>query len=330
VTYRASVVVLGYRGRSYLKECLSSALDQSVPRKEYEVVYADNGSPDGSLDFVRDNFPSVRRLDLKENHGFARGYNLCLPHVSGAVVIFLSQDTEVHKQWLSELLLPFADANVVVTHPAVLTPWAQNFATRERTRPIQGFMMDLCRLGYIRYRLGISQPRETLYATGCSLAARREWLDQRGYAFEERFHSYAEDLEIALSARMQGRGVVFSPSAIVYHDHRLNTSLTPGGARKTVRIIRNRILSFYLHATPAELVPLVGLTVLGAPFNSSEFGLKGARRLLYTVALVPAAILAALTALPFLSAFTERRRLNLSKRVRPGTWLLREVVRRRS
>ena len=60
----ASVIVLGYNGRQYLDACISSVIDQDMPRESYEIVFVDNASVDGSADFVIERFPDVRVLRL--------------------------------------------------------------------------------------------------------------------------------------------------------------------------------------------------------------------------------------------------------------------------
>ena len=71
----ASVIILQYNEKQYLEACLSSPLDQKMLVENYEVIYANNASTDGSADFVADRFPNVRVLRFDENYGFAKGNN---------------------------------------------------------------------------------------------------------------------------------------------------------------------------------------------------------------------------------------------------------------
>lgn len=270
----------------------------------------------------------MRIVPFDRNHGYARGYNLAVEQARGAVLVLLNQDTVVHRRWLEELLRPFADERAVIAHPAVVTPWRAEFAVREREAPVPGDMMELSRLGYVRYRPQSGSRTSTLYAAGCSLAVRRSWIVERGRLFEESFHSYAEDMELALAARCQGRDVVYVPAAVVYHEHSLDSSWTPAAARKTVRIIRNRLLAFYLHSTTLELPALIPLTLIGAPGNSSEFGLTGWRRVVAGAALVPAAAIALPAFLVAAMSARGRRGANLRRRTRGRFWLAGEVLRR--
>ena len=99
----ASVIVLAYNDKPYLEECLASLLDQDLPDKDYEVIYADNASTDGSADFVEARFPRVRVVRLDKNYGFAEGNNRAAETAQGRYVAFQNADTIVHRRWLPEL-----------------------------------------------------------------------------------------------------------------------------------------------------------------------------------------------------------------------------------
>jgi GT2 family glycosyltransferase len=71
----ANVIVLPYNEKQYLEACLSSLLDLEMPEDDYEVIYADNSSTDGSADFVAEHFPTVRVLRFEENYGLVKDNN---------------------------------------------------------------------------------------------------------------------------------------------------------------------------------------------------------------------------------------------------------------
>ena len=69
---RVAVVILNWNGRLFLEKFLQSALQNSPQANLY---VADNASTDDSLEFVRNNFPTVKLIDNGENLGFAGGYS---------------------------------------------------------------------------------------------------------------------------------------------------------------------------------------------------------------------------------------------------------------
>ena len=98
-----SVVVLNYNGRAFLDACLSSVFQISYPRSSYEVILVDNASTDGSVEYVRNNFPLIRILALNKNYGFTEGNNKGAEFARGDLIVFLNNDTVVDKNWLNEL-----------------------------------------------------------------------------------------------------------------------------------------------------------------------------------------------------------------------------------
>src|SRR2546428_7848746 len=114
----ASVIVLGWNGREFLVDCLGSVLDQDLPLSEYEVLYVDNGSRDGSPALVREGFPQIRVLELDHNYGYAEGNNIGFRHTRGELAVFLTQDTAVHGSWPTELLHALCSASAIKAAPA--------------------------------------------------------------------------------------------------------------------------------------------------------------------------------------------------------------------
>jgi GT2 family glycosyltransferase len=90
---RHSVIVINWNGRQYLQACLDAlAAQQGV---EFETLVVDNGSTDGSVGFVRAQFPRVRVVALAENLGFAGGNNAGAREARGRHLVFLNNDTVV-------------------------------------------------------------------------------------------------------------------------------------------------------------------------------------------------------------------------------------------
>jgi hypothetical protein len=98
---RVSVVVLGFNEKRYLENCLSAVLDQDFPREQYEVLFVDNASSDGSSMWVKEHFPDVEVVRLEQNLGFGGGNNRGAEQAQGDLVAFLNADTVVHRGWLS-------------------------------------------------------------------------------------------------------------------------------------------------------------------------------------------------------------------------------------
>jgi GT2 family glycosyltransferase len=314
----ASVLVLGYNGRRYLEACFRSLEDQDMPRGEYELVYVDNGSGDGSAAYVRESFPEVRVVELDRNYGYAEGNNIGFRHTRGRFVVFLNQDTIVHRAWLRELIDALRSSpDIMAAHANIIQPWYPEFSkAANREDPGAAYTAEVSRLGYMRYRRlpPGDQPVDTLFLHGVCIGIRREVVDELGYIFDSDFFSYAEDLDLGLRVHALGYRTVVVPRAVVYHLHTLRTDLTPAIFAHTVRIVRNRYLSFFKVMTLPEFLVAVPLITLGGPANVTEFGLSRLQRFLYGIFLVPVTAAALLVTIWQLRRYREKRRQVLAKR----------------
>lgn len=328
----ASVIVLGYNGRTYLEDCLASVVDQDLPLDQYEVLYVDNGSRDGSATLVRERFPQSRVLELDRNYGYAEGNNIGFRETRGEFVVFLNQDTVVHRSWLRELLAAVdSAADVAAAHANIIQPWYPEFAgIGERADAQAAYTSEVNRLGYIQYEQlpSIEGLRDTLFLHGVCIALRRSVAEQFDYIFDPGFFAYAEDLDLGLRVRALGYRSVIASRAVVYHKHTLKTELSWGTVVKTVRIIRNRYLAFYKVMAWWEFALMVPLMSIGAPFNASEFGLSRSRQLLYGLALVPATVAALAVTLVELPRYAAKRRTIRDRAAKQGAWCLRALWRR--
>jgi GT2 family glycosyltransferase len=100
-----SIVILNFNGKKFLDECLSSVLKSNYP--DFEVIFVDNASTDGSVEFVQSNFRGYSNLRIIRNNrnlGFAEGNNVGAKVAKGEYVVFLNVDTKVDPNWLKELV----------------------------------------------------------------------------------------------------------------------------------------------------------------------------------------------------------------------------------
>ena len=328
---RASVVVLGYNGLRYMEGCISSVLDQDMPRDEYEVLYVDNASTDGSAAYVCEKFPDVRAVEFDRNHGFAAGNNLAVPYTSGEWIVFLNQDTVAARSWLRELIEAVdSSPQIMAGHSNIIHPWYPDFAGVEsRAEARHAYTPDLMRWGYCRYRdLGpAGGPVDVLILSGAALALRRTVLPEIGYVFDDEFFAYGEDWDLGLRIRSLGHRCVLAPRSTVYHLYTPKTGLKWRNFAATVRNVRNRYLAFYKVMSWPQFLATAAILTIGAPFNAFEFGLKRHYQLLYAAALLPTTALAVFAAAWNLPRYSEKRRAVLNARVKRPGWCLRSIWR---
>jgi len=251
---RVSVIIVNWNGKHLLGECLDSLSAQSF--KDHEVVVVDNGSLDGSVAYIRRNYPDIKIVGLPENHGYAGGNNAGIRIASGTYIALLNNDAKADREWL-ENLLQEAETNL----PNV-GMWASKVLSFDHPDIIDtvGFLLYPDGVGRGKGRLETDhgqydQREEAIFPSGCAGLYRRAMLDEIGL-FDEKFFAYADDVDLGLRARLAGWGCVYVPTAKVYHKY--SSSSSAYSPLKAFLVERNRIwvlLKYY----PLE-------SVLASPF----------------------------------------------------------------
>ena len=225
--------------------------------KDVELIVADNGSSDSSVEWIRANCPEVKIIELGENLGFAGGYNKAISMVSSEYVLLLNSDVEVTEGWWQPLL------SYMEKHPDVgaCQPKIRAYRNKEyfEYAGAAGGLLD--RLGYPYCRGRVfdkiekdegqydSAPAEITWASGAALLVRTAVYREVG-GLDERFFAHQE--EIDLCCRMIGAGykVMFLPDSVVYHVG--GASLNQGNPQKTYLNFRNNLLLLHKNLPKGE------------------------------------------------------------------------------
>ena len=208
-----SIIIVSWNGRQHLDACLTAIAAQAgVP---FEAILVDNGSTDGTAEYVRDRFSWVRLVSLSINRGFAGGNNLGAREARGRYLVFLNNDTAVAPDWLRELVAGLDEASgfalvtsrVVYMHdPATIDSagdgvlrWGGAFK-RHHGAPAQL----------------ASDSREVFGVCGAACLVPRTVFDELG-GFDEDFFVSHEDVDLSYRARLLGYRCRYRASAIVRH-----------------------------------------------------------------------------------------------------------------
>src|ERR1700730_14194272 len=104
---KLSIVILCWNDLKVIAECLAS-IYSGTHTTDFEVLVSDNGSTDGSLEFIRKEYPQVRLIENGRNLRFAKGNNVAIRASQGEYVLILNPDTIIHDSTLDKLTV-FAD-----------------------------------------------------------------------------------------------------------------------------------------------------------------------------------------------------------------------------
>ena len=216
---------------------------------ECEVIVADNGSTDNSLEVMKQEFPSVRTIVLDCNYGFAEGYNRAIAQVSSEYVVLLNSDVEVTEGWLSPLL-DYLDA-----HPetAAVQPKIRSWRKREyfeHAGAAGGYLSWLgypyCRgrrFGRVEQDHGqYDTVAEIDWTTGAAMCVRREVYVSCG-GLDAAFFAHMEEIDLCWRMRNKGWKLACVPQSTVFHLG--GGALSYDNPRKTFLNFRNNLLMIY-------------------------------------------------------------------------------------
>lgn len=204
---RISIIILNWNGWKWLKECLPSILEQRLD-EDFEVLLIDNGSTDGSAEYVRRNFPQVKVIALNRNYGFAEGNNRGVKFACGDYLIFVNMDTKAEDGWLANLV------KAADEHPEYQILCSIQLPSQERNRiRILNAYGDATPSPY-ESDLAIT---DSIFASGACFLIRRKWLDKLGYLFDPFYFCSAEDIELSLRTILLDGRIGYVRDSRIWH-----------------------------------------------------------------------------------------------------------------
>ena len=250
---RVSVIIVSWNARALLQRFLPSVLATDYP--DLELIVVDNGSDDGSADWVEAAWPGVTVLRLPENRLFCGGNNAALAFASGKYVVLLNNDVEVPSDWLRPLVARMeATPHLGALQPKML----QLDRTMFEYAGASGGHLDRFGYPFTRGRLFFSLEEdkgqyddyaEVFWASGAALLLRREALDEVG-VLDERFGMHMEEIDLCWRLWRAGWRVAVEPLSEVYHLG--GGSLPQGSPRKAYYNFRNGLVMAYKNLTRAS------------------------------------------------------------------------------
>ena len=209
-----NVIIPNLDGESLLPISLGSLRNQTF--KQFDVTVVDNGSKDGSLDLLREQYPEAKVIRLDRNYGFASAVNRGVEASKGEFISLLNNDMELDSKWLEEL------HRALVDHPEVGGCGSKVLRYRERER-INVLGIRLNRNGEVEIigagKVDQGQYEEMQYVFGVSAGAslyRKKMFEEIGL-FDETFFASYEDVDLSFRAQLAGYKALYVPRAVAYH-----------------------------------------------------------------------------------------------------------------
>jgi GT2 family glycosyltransferase len=265
-----SIIIINWNTKELLLGCLES-IEKEDSRCEIEVIVVDNGSKDGSVEAVRDNYPRVKMIQNGQNLGFAKANNTGIAASTGRYVCLVNSDVKVLPGCF-KALIGYMDKNqsIGIMGPKILWP---DMSLQDSCRRLPTLWNNLCEILYLNKIFPKSElfggehmiffPHDRIIKVdglvGCFLVIRRSALDDVGL-FDERFFIYSEEIDLCKRFRESGREIVFYPDAQAIHYGRASSSQDP--SRFSFEQHRSRLQYWQKHSGGVSRITFVFLMII--------------------------------------------------------------------
>ena len=260
---KIAVVILNWNGESLLKQFLPSVMAHSTGADIYVV---DNASSDGSVAFLKKEYPEIGIVQNSENGGFAKGYNDGLKHIDADIFCLLNSDVEVTPNWLE----PIQEAFVTYPEVAIIQPKILDLKNKDyfEYAGAAGGFIDMLGYPFCRGRIFQALERdkgqydditEIFWATGACMFIKSEVFNSLG-GFDEDYFAHQEEVDLCWRAKNAGHKVLYVGKSYVYHLG--GSTLSNMNPKKTFLNFRNSLYSITKNLPRKKAFPIIAMRLL--------------------------------------------------------------------
>lgn len=231
-----SLLVVNFNGKDIMKVCLPSLFRMDYPKDRYEVIVVDNGSTDGSVEFLKEHYPKIKIVQNSKNLGYV-GINEGIKFCRGTYIYFLNNDLTLKKDCLKHMIQEIEndDSIGMVAHNTV------NYFDR---RIVSGGTWVSRAMYCGHYPKDDDKLTKVIPYLGGGVV-RKSVISEYGYLFDPGYFIYAEDLDLGLRIRLLGMRTVLVTNALCYHMHSVTTKKFSTPAKNTFLLERNLLMTFF-------------------------------------------------------------------------------------
>ena len=269
---KIAVLILNWNGVKLLQKYLASVV--KFNSSEAEIIIVDNASEDDSIVFLQNTYPYIKRIEFKNNYGFAKGYNKAINLLSHEYVVLLNSDVRVTENWLVAPI-EFLNSNIdyAACQPKILddkSPLKFEYAGAS------GGFIDALGYPFCRGRLfdtleydeaQYDHINDVFWASGAALFVRREVYMKLG-GLDESFFAHQEEIDLCWRILNEGHKIACIPQSKVYHLG--GASLDKSSPKKTFLNFRNNLVMLFknlpLHSLPLIFIRMVLDGIAGVKF----------------------------------------------------------------
>ena len=241
---KTAIVILNWNGQQMFNTFLPSVIEHSNPETS-EIIVADNGSTDESVEHLKKNFPSVKIIQLSENFGFAEGYNQALKQVEADYFVLLNSDVKVTPHWLDNCIKLFEqDETIAAIQPKILS---YNKPDEFEYAGAAGGFIDRYGYPFCRGRILNKIEKDTgqynlsspiFWASGACMFIRSSAFKETG-GLDGDFWAHMEEIDLCWRLKNSGHKIIYQPESVVYHLG--GGTLSYGSPKKVYLNFRNNL-----------------------------------------------------------------------------------------
>lgn len=236
-----AIAIPSCNGRALLETCLESLRRVEYPRERIEILVYDNGSTDGTPEWLAAEHPGVRVLAAVRNEGFAAPCNRLARAARSGLVCFVNNDVQVEPGFLDALIEARLRTGAACVGARVLSADGARIEFDGGTMNFLGHGAPLHSGVRVADVAAGVEPRDSLFASGAAMLVDRQAFLAAG-GFDEDYFAYFEDVDLGWRFWTLGERCVVAPAARVRHREHASEELLPPG-RRLALLERNAILS---------------------------------------------------------------------------------------
>lgn len=253
---KVAVVLLSYNSLELIKKFLPLIIETTPKSDDYQIVVVDNASVDDTYEYIAQNFPEVRLIQLKVNKGFTNGYVESLSQIDSEYYVLISSDIKVSENWCKPLI-DYMDQNPDV---GVCGPKIMSYDRPEEFEyaGAAGGFIDYLGYPFCRGRMFTSTEtdhgqydniQESFWASGACMFVRSELYHEAG-GLDNDFYAHMEEIDFCWRIKLMGYKVCFYPDSKVFHMG--GFIIKYGSPAKVYRNYRNNMIMMLKNLPPYQ------------------------------------------------------------------------------
>jgi GT2 family glycosyltransferase len=250
-----TIIIVTFNNASFIEHTLNK-LYEHLPNITLQVIVVDSASTDATRDIIRNKFPTIKLVQLKNNKGFAYANNLAIKNNASKYVLLLNSDVELVDNSIEKMLVFIKEGgDIGIVGPKLLN---RDFSLQYSCRSFHDWSTLLFELidmqkwfpgvKYFRkYDMSWwahDSPKEVDYVSGAAFLIKRDVIDKIGL-LDERYFMYVEEADFCKRAKNAGYKVIYYPHSVMIHYG--GGSSDDVSFKKDLQLVKSRIYYYSKH-----------------------------------------------------------------------------------